>query len=42
MLNKPPDVIDNMTGTEKQAALKKIANKAIEENIDVFKRLAEI
>lgn len=31
-----------MTQNEKKEVLKKIANKAIEENIDVFKRLAEI
>lgn len=31
-----------MTESEKKEVLKKIANKAIEENIDVFKRLAEI
>lgn len=31
-----------MTQAEKKEVLKKIANKAIEENIDVFKRLAEI
>ena len=31
-----------MTETEKKEVLKKIANKAIDENIDVFKRLAEI
>jgi len=31
-----------MTEAEKKQVLRKIANKAIEENIDVFKRLAEI